>query len=101
MDFYILILTFPIERYEIWTYSQTVMKWCSSKTLELRVFERNRVDVILKQTNGKVLRFVPTDQNPADVATRGFRVNHTEKWDLVFFAVLRRLTKLIYSQSRR
>ena len=66
----------------MWTDSHTVIKWCSSKTLELRVFEKNRVDLILKRTNGKVPRCVPTDQNPADLATRGCRFNYTENWDL-------------------
>ena len=72
----------PIERYEMWTDSQTVIKWCSSKTLELRAFERNRVDLILKRNNGKVPRYVPTDQNPTDVATRGYCLNNKERWDL-------------------
>ena len=63
----------------MWTDSQTVIKWCSSKTLELQVFERNRVDLILKRTNGKVPRYVPTDQNPANVAIRGCHLNNKEK----------------------
>ena len=68
-----------IERYEMWTHLQTVIKWCSSMTLELRIFERNRVDLILKRTNRNVPRFVPTDQNPANVATRGCPLNNKEK----------------------
>ena len=70
-----------IARYELWTDSQTVQKWCASDTLELRAFERNRVDAILKRTNGKQPRYVPTGENPADIATRGCRIDETEKWN--------------------
>ena len=70
-----------ITHYELWTESQTVQKWCASDTLELRAFERNRVDAILKRTNGKQPRYVPTGENPADIATRGCRIDETEKWN--------------------
>jgi len=73
--------TLTISRYEIWTDSQTVQRWCASVTLELRVFKRNRVDSILKRTNGKQPHYVPTGENLADIATRGCRVNDVDKWN--------------------
>ena len=63
-----------IKSFDLWSDSQTAIKWCASETLALRVFERNRVDLILKSTNGKLPRYVPTGENPADIATRGCRV---------------------------
>ena len=72
--------TLPISRCELWTDSQTVQRWCASDTLELRIFERNRVDAILKRTIGQLPRYVPTDENPADIATRGCRINDADKW---------------------
>ena len=71
----------PINDYVLWSDSKTVISWCSTKSLELRVFERNRVDSILRNCNGKLPRYVSTKQNPADVATRGCRVDQDEKWE--------------------
>ena len=71
----------PIKDYVLWSDSKTVISWCSTKSLELRVFERNRVDSILRNCNGKLPRYVSTKQNPADVATRGCRVDQDEKWE--------------------
>ena len=46
------------------------------------MFERNRVDHILKNTKGKLPRYVHTSQNLADVATRPFRVGDKDRWNL-------------------
>ena len=71
-----------VDDYELWSDSQTVIQWCRTKTLELRVFERNRVDLILKNSNGKFPQYIPSGQNPADVATRPCRVEDAERWSL-------------------
>ena len=71
-----------VDDYELWSDSQTVIQWCRTKTLELRVFERNRVDLILKNSNGKLPRYIPSGQNPADVATQPCRVEDAECWSL-------------------
>jgi len=59
--------TLDIQGYELWSDSKTVIQWCAQRSLELRVFERNRVDLIMKNTNGQVPKYVPTNINPADV----------------------------------
>ena len=53
----------PISDYELWTWtdSRIVISWCSSKTLELRMFERNRVESILRNSSGSIPLYVPTD----------------------------------------
>ena len=45
--------TLPIANYELWSDSKTVIQWCSEESLELKVFERNRVDHILRNSKGK------------------------------------------------
>ena len=70
----------PIKDYSLWSDSKTVISWCSNKALELRVFERNRVDSILQNSKGKVPLYVSTEANPADIATRGCRVDQKTKW---------------------
>ena len=74
--------TLDIDDYCIWTDSKTVIQWCTEKSLELRVFERNRVDLILRNTKGKLPKYVPSHNNPADVATRPFCTKHSERWEL-------------------
>ena len=71
----------PIKDYVLWSDSKTVISWCSTKSLELPMFEQNRVDSILRNCNGKLPRYVSTKQNPADVATRGCHVDQDEKWE--------------------
>ena len=72
----------PIEKCELWSDSQTAIKWCTNKDLELRIFERNRVDLVLRNTRGKPPKYVPTHLNPADVATRPCRVAQEDRWKL-------------------
>ena len=45
--------TSTIQNFKLWSDSQTVIQWCSQKSLEMKVFERNRVDLILKNSGGK------------------------------------------------
>ena len=74
--------TLDIKNFKLWTDSKTVIQWCSKKTLELRIFERNRVDLILRNSGGKLPQYVASEFNPADVATRPFRIAHEERWNL-------------------
>ena len=71
-----------VDNYELWSDSQTVIQWCRTKTLELRVFESNRVDLILKNSNGKLPQYIPSGQNPADVAMRPCCIEDAERWSL-------------------
>ena len=71
-----------IRSFDLWSDSQMAIKWCASEILALRVFERNRVDLVLKRTNGKLPRYVPTGENSTDIATLGCRVEHREKWKM-------------------
>jgi hypothetical protein len=62
-------LRMPIKRMYVWTDSQCTLHWLIS-TKPLPVFIRNRVDTILQLPNVK-FQYVPTKENPADLASRG------------------------------
>ena len=53
----------------LWTDSQCALQWLQS-TKPLPVFVTNRLQEI-KSLQGTDIRFVPTEHNPADMATRG------------------------------
>ena len=74
--------TLTIQNFELWSDSQIVIQWCSEKSLELRIFERNRMNLILKNSGGKPPRYVASECNPAVVATRPFRIGQVERWKL-------------------
>ena len=59
----------PIKAKIIYTDSQCVLYWLQTKR-PLSVFVTNRLKEI-KSLEGTVFRYVPTQENPADVATRG------------------------------
>lgn len=60
-------LRLPVTKLYLWTDNQIVISWCNSEKL-LPPFVAKRVEEI-KQDN-VCLRYVPTQMNPADVATR-------------------------------
>lgn len=54
-----------------WTDSTVVLGWLNSQTRRLKTYVANRVEQILDITNVKQWKHVLTDQNPADVLSRG------------------------------
>ena len=62
-------LHIPISSKVLWTDSQCVLHWLQSKK-PLSVFVTNRLREI-KSLEGVSIRYVPTEENPADLATRG------------------------------
>ena len=63
-------LQFNITSQTLWTDSQIVIDWCKSDKL-LTPFVARRVEEI-KRNKNLIIRHVPSDLNPADVATRPF-----------------------------
>ena len=53
-----------------WTDSTNVLYWINTPANQLKTFVSNRVGEIQSDSDAKQWRHVPTDQNPADVATR-------------------------------
>lgn len=66
-----------------WSDSTTVLKYLKNETSRFRVFVANRISEILKMSNPSQWRYVPTADNPADLASRGLRTElflKSEAW---------------------
>ena len=57
-----------------WSDSTSVLKYIKNETSRFRVFVANRVSEILRMSNPSQWRYVSTTCNPADLASRGVRV---------------------------
>ena len=60
-----------------WTDSTCVLSWLKRSPYELKLFVRNRVEEITRDSSG-IWKFVPGVLNPADVATRGLSPSNSE-----------------------
>ena len=58
-----------------WTDSASVLKYIKNETSRFRVFVANRVTEIRKASQPSQWRYVETASNPADVASRGAKVD--------------------------
>ncbi|XP_033314642.1 uncharacterized protein LOC117213402 [Bombus bifarius] len=64
-------LATKISRIVYWTDSTIVLHWIRSSSHTLKTFVANRVAEIQTKTNTSDWRHVPTDDNPADLISRG------------------------------
>lgn len=69
VDFISRSLAFPVDKKFIWSDSQCVLGWLVSSKV-LPIFVRNRVAKI-REIPDVHYRYVPTHENPADLASRG------------------------------
>ncbi|KAK7944331.1 hypothetical protein WMY93_000059 [Mugilogobius chulae] len=58
-----------------WTDSESVIKYIQNETSRYKVFVANRVSQILNVSSGAQWRYVSTASNPADIASRGVKVD--------------------------
>ncbi|XP_063363566.1 uncharacterized protein LOC134652324 [Cydia amplana] len=65
-----------IVKHVMWTDSMVVLGWLKSQSKTLQAFVRNRVNKINELTQGHEWKHVPTDFNPADLASRGVDPQH-------------------------
>lgn len=65
------IVTQRINQISYWCDSQVVLAWIRSNELHEEVYVRNRIKIIRELTNKMCWRYIPTDQNPADIISRG------------------------------
>uniref|UniRef100_A0A8D9BBX1 Integrase catalytic domain-containing protein n=1 Tax=Cacopsylla melanoneura TaxID=428564 RepID=A0A8D9BBX1_9HEMI len=65
------IQSIQIEKITCFTDSTTVLAWLQTPPYQLKVFVANRVASITEKVHPEHWRYVPTSQNPADLATRG------------------------------
>ncbi|UYV84339.1 hypothetical protein LAZ67_X001892 [Cordylochernes scorpioides] len=59
-----------VDREVFWSDSKTVLAWIRSEAGRYKEFVANRVGEIQEATKGTDWRWVPTSENPADIATR-------------------------------
>lgn len=70
LNYVVKHMKLPIVRQCLWTDSQAVLSWVTTDPSNQPVFVANRVNEIQKSKNTEI-GFVRTDQNPADLASRG------------------------------
>lgn len=77
-------LRYEVNRIIYWCDSSVVLSWLSGNSAKLKPFVANRVAEINELTNSSSWHYVPTDQNPADLVSRGVNpdqiINHDLWW---------------------
>ncbi|XP_008183125.1 uncharacterized protein LOC103309446 [Acyrthosiphon pisum] len=59
--------------FQLWTDSTVVLGWLNSHSRRLKTYVANRVNQILEITEARQWRHVRTNENPADIASRGVK----------------------------
>ena len=72
----------PIERVYLWTDSKIVLAWISKPSYHWKLFVKNRVQEIHDYFSADVWRHCPGLQNPADLHSRGMRLNELLNSDI-------------------
>ncbi|XP_074645870.1 uncharacterized protein LOC141902130 [Tubulanus polymorphus] len=67
-------LQIPISNHTFWSDSQNVLCWIRGESRKYKPFVAHRVGEIQESTTPDQWRYVPTEVNPADLATRGMTV---------------------------
>ncbi|KRZ59301.1 hypothetical protein T02_15048 [Trichinella nativa] len=67
-------LAIPIQRIIFWTDSQIVFSWIRSEAKNWKPFVRNRVKLIQQLTEPKLWKYCSSENNPADLISRGTSV---------------------------
>ncbi|XP_075211192.1 uncharacterized protein LOC142318507 [Lycorma delicatula] len=83
LNFVNLALKLTINKIYLWTDSTVVLSWISALPTKWKTFVANRVSEIQDLTDGCVWGHVSTDENPADVLSRGndaFELQINQLW---------------------
>ena len=64
-------LDLPIERIQYWTDSTLVLQYIKNTSNRMKVFVANRVTDIREVSSSSSWRHVPSEENPADILSRG------------------------------
>lgn len=70
-------LPIPVAKKFLWTDSTVALAW-SKGDKQVPIFVRNRVKTIQEHTSNVSIRYVPTDDNPADIGTRGATISELQ-----------------------
>ncbi|VVC27564.1 Peptidase aspartic, putative,Retrotransposon, Pao,Aspartic peptidase domain [Cinara cedri] len=68
-----------VRDYYLWTDSTVVISWLNAESCRLKAFVANRVDQILEITKAQQWRHVQTNENPADILSRGIATEGLQK----------------------
>lgn len=68
-----------------WTDSTIVLSWMNKESIELKTFVANRVVIIQEHSDLNQWHHVPSEQNPADIISRGLDPKKISQSDLWFF----------------
>lgn len=60
----------------LWSDSKIVLSWLNAQSIRLKVYVANCVNQILEITNRTQWRYVSTNENPADIITRGIKAKN-------------------------
>jgi hypothetical protein len=75
-------INIPPEDVHFWTDNQCVLAWIRTRTKSLKTYVANRIELIQERTLKDNWRYVPTDLNPADIASRGETITELARSDL-------------------
>src|SRR5436190_11872534 len=65
------VFTLPISNIVLWSDSMVVLQWINTPANTLQVFVGNRVSQIQSMTSPSSWNHIPSNQNPADLLSRG------------------------------
>ncbi|XP_022827330.1 uncharacterized protein LOC111357037 isoform X1 [Spodoptera litura] len=68
-------LTLRFDEVHCWCDSTIVLGWLATSSNQLKSFVRHRVSEIQETIGGEAWRYVPSAENPADLASRGLRTD--------------------------
>lgn len=64
---------FPLKSFKLWTDSTIVLGWLNSQSIRLKTYISNRVTQILDLCEAAQWNYVRSEENPADICSRGLR----------------------------
>ena len=68
-------LEFKLDKVLYGTDSTSVLKCLNNETKRFHTFESNRITTICNESSVAQLRYVPSDENPADDSSKGLKLN--------------------------
>jgi len=72
-----------VKCFHLWTDSTVVLGWLNSHSTRLKTYVANRIQQILEVTDAKQWKYVRTEENPADLVSRGVKAHElapVSKW---------------------
>ncbi|GFU74974.1 uncharacterized protein TNCV_3752251 [Trichonephila clavipes] len=78
----------------LWSDSKIVLAWLRKEPMDLKTFVQNRVAKIQELYPNKLWRHVPSDQNPADLVSRGVDPDKLLQQNLWFVENLKGINKV-------